>query len=119
MTRHDTDLPFGDTFSPAQLHTDGDRTELSVVLEMTKEYEGQEDEFDEAIQETFFPDDDDTTRAKNVRLGMKNRGYKITDENFYLTELGDELYELRDDPDSDSCPVCETHPTQPPWAGRD
>ncbi len=98
MTRHDTDLPFGDAFSPAQLHTDGDRTELSVVLEMAKEYEGQEDEFDEAIQETFFPDDDDTTRAKNVRLGMKNRGYKITDENFYLTELGDELYELRDDP---------------------
>jgi len=30
---------------------------------------------------------------------MKDRGYKITDENFYFTELGDELYELRDDPD--------------------
>jgi len=55
MVRHDTDLPFGDAFSPAQLHTDDDRTELSVVLEMAKEYEGQEDEFDEAIRETFFP----------------------------------------------------------------
>lgn len=99
MARHDTDLPFGDAFSPAQLHTDDSRTELAVVLEMAKEYEGQEDKFDEAIRETFFPDDDDTTRAKNVRLGMKERGYKITDDDFYFTELGDELYEVRDDSD--------------------
>ena len=100
MARHDTDLPFGDAFSPAQLHTDDDQTELAVVLEMGKEYEGKEDEFDEAIRETFFPDDNDTTRAKNVRLGMKERGYNITDDDFYFTELGDKLYELRDDPDA-------------------
>ncbi|QLH78005.1 restriction endonuclease [Halosimplex rubrum] len=100
MARHDTDLPFGDAFSPAQLHTDDDRPELAAVLEMAKEYEGREDAFDEAIREAFFPDDDDTTRAKNVRLGMKDRGYKITDDEFYFTELGDELYDLRDDPDA-------------------
>ena len=99
MARHDTDLPFGDAFSPAQLHTDDDRPELAVVLEMAKKYEGQEDEFDEAIRETFFPSDVDTTRAKNVRLGLKDRGYKITDDDFYFTDIGEELYELRDDPD--------------------
>jgi len=100
MARHDTDLPFGDAFSPAQLHSDDNWPELAVVLEMAKEYEGQEDAFDEAIRETFFPDDDDTTRAKNVRLGMKDRGYKITDNEFYFTELGEELYDLREDPDA-------------------
>lgn len=101
MARHDTDLPFGDAFSPAQLHTEDDEPpELAVVLDMAMEYEGQEDEFDEAIREKFFPEDDDTTRSKNVRLGLKDRGYKITDDDFYFTEIGEELYELRDDPDA-------------------
>lgn len=98
MPRHDTDLPFGDAFGPNQLDTGDDREALAVVLEFINEYEGEEDAFDEAIIEAFFPDDDGT-RAKNVRLGVKPRGYGIADENFEFTELGEELYELRDDPE--------------------
>jgi len=99
MARHNTDLPFGDAFSPEQLHTGKDEPpELVVVLEKAKEYEGQEAEFDEVMRQTFFPDDEDTTRSKNVRLGLKPNGYKITDDDFYFTEFGEELYDLRDDP---------------------
>jgi len=100
MARHDTDLPFGDAFSPKQLHTDDDEPpELVVVLEKAKEYEGEEDAFDEEMRRIFFPDHDDTTRSKNVRLGLKPNGYGITDEDFQFTEFGEELYGLRDDPD--------------------
>lgn len=100
MARHDTDLPFGDAFSPEQLHTEkGEPCELAYVVEKAKEYEGREDEFDEVMRAKFFPKHGDTTRSKNVRLGLKQRGYGITDENFKFTELGEELYELRHDED--------------------
>jgi hypothetical protein len=97
MTRIDTDLPFGDAFSPSQLETDDDRGELAVVLELIEDFEGEPDLFDEAIIDLFFPDDDGT-RAKNVRLGVGPSGYEITDENFEFTELGEELFELRNEP---------------------
>ncbi|MFC4408212.1 restriction endonuclease [Haloarchaeobius iranensis] len=97
MAREDTDLPFGDAFGPNQLETGDEREELAVVLELIEKYEGDEDGFDEAIIETFFPDDDGT-RAKNVRLGVKPSGYGITDEDFKFTDLGEELYKLRDEP---------------------
>lgn len=100
MARHDTDLPFGDAFSPKQLHTDeNEPPELVVVLEKAKEYEGKEDAFDEEMRRIFFPEHDDTTRSKNVRLGLKPNGYGITDDDFHFTEFGEELYSLRDDPD--------------------
>jgi len=69
MAREDADLPFEDAFSPKQLDTGDSREELAVVLELIEEHEGRPDDFDEAIQETFFPDDDGT-RSKNVRLGV-------------------------------------------------
>ncbi len=101
MARHDTDLPFGDAFSPEQLHTDeGEPPELAYVLEKAKELEGREEAFDDAMREKFFPEHDDNTRSKNVRLGLKSRGYGITNDDFHFTELGEELYELRDDPDA-------------------
>lgn len=96
MAREDTDLPFGDAFSPAQLDT-GDDEELVVILEFIAEYEGRPDEFDEAIQRQFFPSPD---RAKNVRLGVEPAGYQIVDKDFHFTELGEELYELRTDPEA-------------------
>lgn len=99
MVREDTNLPFGDAFSPAQLETDDDRGELAVVLELIKEHEGDPDSFDDAVKETFFPDDDDNTRAKNVRLGVSSAGYDIVDEDFGFTELGEDLYELRNEPE--------------------
>lgn len=37
-------------------------------------------------------------RAKNVRLGVGPAGYRLVDEDFEFTELGEELCELRDDP---------------------
>jgi hypothetical protein len=96
MARENTDLPFGDAFSPAQLDVDGDE-ELVVILELIEEYEGRPDDFDEVIQERFFPSMD---RAKNVRLGVGPAGYQIVDEDFEFTDLGEELYDLRDDPDA-------------------
>lgn len=100
MARHDTDLPFGDAFSPKQLHTEDSSPELAIVLDRVKQHEGKEDEFDEEMKDVFFADDDDTTRSKNVRLGLKPNGYGITDEDFYFTEFGEQLYDLRDDPEA-------------------
>jgi len=99
MARDETDLPFGDAFSPSQLNTDDDRGELAVVLELIAEFEGKPDAFDDAIRDEFFPGDADNTRAKNVRLGVSPAGYEIVDENFEFTDLGEELYELRDSPE--------------------
>lgn len=100
MTRRDSDLPFGDAFSPKQLNTgDNEPPELVIILEKVKEYEGSEDAFDEEMRRLFFPEHDNTTRSKNVRLGLKPNGYGITDDEFYFTDLGEELYELRTDPD--------------------
>lgn len=96
MAREDTDLPFGDAFSPAQLDT-GDREELVVILELIDEQEGRPNQFNNEIQQRFYPSMD---RAKNVRLGVGPAGYQIVDENFQFTELGQELYNLRDDPDA-------------------
>ncbi|MFC7232958.1 restriction endonuclease [Saliphagus sp. GCM10025308] len=95
MARENTDLPFGDAFSPAQLET-GDDEELVVILELVDEYEGRPDEFNSEIQDRFYPSMD---RAKNVRLGVGPAGYRIVDEDFQFTEFGEELYDLRDDPD--------------------
>ena len=100
MPRHNTDLPFGDAFSPTQLDTDEDEPPvLAYLLELAKKYEGKEGEFDESIREKFFPEDTDLTRAKNVRLGMKPGGYEIMDDSFHFTYLGNELHQIRDDRD--------------------
>lgn len=96
MARKDTDLPFGDAFSPAQLDVDDDEEELAVILELIADHEGRPDAFDNAIQDRFYPSED---RAKNVRLGVSPAGYQIVDEDFQFTEMGQELYELRDDPE--------------------
>ncbi|AEH37531.1 restriction endonuclease [Halopiger xanaduensis] len=103
MAREDTDLPFGDAFSPAQLETGkGEPAELVVLLEMAKKYEGQPDDFDQAIADRFFSDSNEpSVRAKNVRLGMREgAGYGIVHEDLSFTEIGEELYELRDDEES-------------------
>jgi hypothetical protein len=98
MVRKDTDLPFGDAFSPKQLDTKDSRGALAVLLELADKHEGDPDAFDQEIIDRFFPDDDGT-RSKNVRLGLQPAGYGIVDKDFEFTELGEELYDLRDDPD--------------------
>lgn len=97
MTRKDTGLPFGDAFSPNQLETTEDEPEtLVLVLEKAKEFEGDADGFDEWVAERFNME---PYRAKNVRLGISDAGYRIMNDStdFRFTELGDELYELRGD----------------------
>jgi hypothetical protein len=81
------------------LDTGDDREELAVVLELIEEHEGDPYGFDDAIRDLFFSDDDNT-RAKNVRLGVSQSGYEIVDEDFEFTELGEELFKLRDDPEA-------------------
>lgn len=109
MAREKTDLPVGDAFAPAQIgkrlddanlddygveHQD---EELPALLDLAAKFEGDSDGFDDAIEDLFYPDPD---RALTVRTGMAENGYQIMDESFEFTELGQELYELRDDPDA-------------------
>lgn len=96
MVREDTDLPFGDAFSPAQLDIENDE-ELVVILDLIDQYEGQPDAFDKAIQERFF---DSPDRAENIRFGVGPSGYRIVDENFYFTDIGKELHDLRNNLES-------------------
>jgi len=102
MPQTDTDLPFGDAFSPAQLAVDSDEDALAVVLEMVAEFEGRPDAFDEAVAERFFQESPEPlTRAKNVRLGLQtDSGYGIVDQAFQFTNLGQDLYERRDGPEA-------------------
>lgn len=106
MARAKTDLPVGDAFAPAQVGKRLDNAdfgdyeieytdeELPVLLELGKQFEGDPDGFDKAIEDLFFSDPD---RAFTVRTGMAENGYQIMDESFEFTEVGEELYELRDD----------------------
>lgn len=99
MARQDTDLPFGDAFSPAQLDTKNDSSALGILLDISTDYHGKPYDFDKAIADRFFQDSNDSlTRAKNVRLGMGPSGYGIVDGQFEFTDLGRELYDIRDDP---------------------
>lgn len=107
MARKDTDLPFGDAFSPAQIDLenadldaydiDHQDEELPALLELVRQYEGQPYDFDEAIQDLFITNED---RAPNVRYGLAPQGYGIVDDDFSFTEFGEELYKLRDDSDA-------------------
>lgn len=58
MAREDTDLPFGDAFSPGQLDVDNDEGQLIVILELIDSFEGQPKAFDRAIRERFFESPD-------------------------------------------------------------
>jgi len=86
MARQDTDLPFGDAFSPAQLDTEDGSSALSILLDLATDYRSQPYEFDKEIAKRFFPDSNDSlTRAKNVRLGMGPAGYGLADDQFEFT----------------------------------
>lgn len=96
MTRRETDLAFGDAFSPGSLQDEDGNCVLPFVLETFKEHEGDCEGFDQAMADEFYSDSSDPlTTAKNVRLGMKN--YELITEDCQFTEIGQELYELRED----------------------
>jgi hypothetical protein len=101
MAGNESDLPFGDAFSPAQLDTEtGEYTKLAAVLELVGEHEGEEAEFKSTVAERFFEiSRNPEERARLVVLGLKNQGYQLVTDDFRFTDLGERLYELRDDED--------------------
>lgn len=98
MARQETDLPFGDVFSPGSLRFSEDGPcQLPYVLELIEEYEGRKEAFNREIADMFFEDSSDPmVTAKNVPLGLGPAGYQLVDEDFELTDIGRTLYELRD-----------------------
>lgn len=102
MPQDANDLPFGDAFSPAQLTVADDEEELAVVLDLIRVHEEEPVQYDHAIAERFFSDSPDpNTRAENVRFALRSEnGYGIVDETFEFTEVGEELSELRTDPEA-------------------
>lgn len=93
MAKNDKDmqtLPFGSEFSPSQV-------ELPALLDICKREEGNKDGIEKAIKDTFFSDKSNSVDklASNCRLGLKN--YEIIDGNCRLTDIGNQLYENRND----------------------
>ena len=101
MSGNESALPFGDAFSPAQLDTDtGEYTKLAAVLDLIGENEGEEAAFKQDVAERFFEESrDPAERARLVVLGLKGQGYRLVTDDFHFTDLGERLYELRDDDD--------------------
>lgn len=91
-----SDLPFGSEFSPTQI-------DLPTVLELVKQHEGSQAEFEEAIKTKFFAknwtsDCNKRKLAMNLRLALK--AYGIIADEVYLTEFGRQLYQIRNDAES-------------------
>lgn len=88
------ELPFGSEFSPSQVN-------LLEVLEFCKQNEGDREKLEETIKNRYFADHgkgnekNRRTLAMNCRLGL--RSYGILDEECKFTDLGNQLYSLRDD----------------------
>jgi site-specific DNA-methyltransferase (cytosine-N4-specific) len=90
-----SDLPFGSEFSPSQI-------ELPVVLEFAKEHGGDWKAFEAAVKSRYFNQNatNDYNRGKlanNTKLGMI--AYGLVERDARLTEFGEKLYALRDQPD--------------------
>jgi hypothetical protein len=102
MARKDTDLPFGDAFSPGSLIID-DEVQLPLVLELVKKHEGDVDTFTQEIADIFYSDSPNPrNQAKNVPLALgagDKDGYELVSDNFEFTDIGQELYDLRNDED--------------------
>lgn len=89
-----SDLPFGSEFSPSQIN-------LKNVLEMAHEYGGNWKAFEGAIKAKYFEsyrtsDYNRKKLANNCKLGMI--AYGIIDRDARLTDFGQKLYDLRDEP---------------------
>ncbi len=89
----ETNLPFGSEFSPSQ-------TELPILLEICFNNSGQKQAIEKSILERYFAAHGRNSRdnrkklAMNCRIGLK--AYGIIDEESSITDLGKELYALRD-----------------------
>src|SRR5262245_17667583 len=97
--RQESDLPFGSEFSPSQI-------ELPGLLEIVQANQGNPRSLESAILAAYFiehgqgdGDGAEYNRSKlanNCKLGMIAYGLITRDARF--TDLGQSLYELRDDP---------------------
>jgi len=87
-------LPFGSEFSPSQV-------QLPELLSICHYNSGSKDEIEFAILSKYFSshgsgnEANKKTLAMNCRLGLK--AYGIIDESSRITELGNKLFELKDD----------------------
>jgi len=91
-----SDIPFGPQFSPNQV-------DLPVLLEMAQLHGGDRKAFERAVRARYFehPGTDEYNRnklANNAALGMI--GYGIIDRQARLTDLGQSLHKLKDNPDA-------------------
>lgn len=92
----DIDLPYGDKFTPGSLPTpNGYSTELAAILKTISEASSAV-ELDAAIADRF---DTRQSLAENCRRSIADYGLIHDPQDTTLTEIGAELYELRDDPD--------------------
>ena len=90
-----SDLPFGSEFSPSQI-------QLPAVLEFAKQHGGDWKALEAAIKARYFgqnptSDYNKGKLANNAKLGMI--AYGLIDREAHLTEFGEKLYSLREDPD--------------------
>lgn len=90
----DTNIPFGSEFSPSQI-------DLPNLLHICKINEGSKEHLEKDILNTYFychgNGDVNNKRklAMNCRIGL--RTYGIIDENCFLTELGNKLFDIRNE----------------------
>jgi site-specific DNA-methyltransferase (cytosine-N4-specific) len=88
-----SDLPFASEFSPSQIH-------LSRVLSIANDCSGSQHSFENTIRKEYFEDHDtnDYNKGKlanNTYLSM--RAYGIIDSDVNFTDLGKQLYAIKDD----------------------
>ena len=88
------ELPFGSEFSPSQI-------ELPELLTICSENQNNKEKLEETIKNRYFShhgNGDEKNRGKlamNCRLGLK--AYGIIDESCSFTDLGNRLFQLRND----------------------
>ena len=92
-----SDLPFGSEFSPSQI-------DLPIVLELAAQYGKNWKGFEDTVRATYFESNktDDYNKGKlanNTKLGMRAYGL-IGKDDATLTELGQTLFDIRDDEES-------------------
>lgn len=90
-----SDLPFGSEFSPSQI-------EIAKLLELARKHAGDWRALEDAIRREYFDTHSASEYnrrklANNCKLGMI--AYGIIDRNGTLTELGNRLLSLKENPD--------------------
>jgi hypothetical protein len=84
-------LPFGSEFSPSQI-------DLSYLLELAVEFNGDWRSFQASVRTMYFEDLDATPRSKNKLANnttLAMMAYGLIDGGANLTEIGQKLYSLR------------------------